>query len=203
MATHAHDSHGSAHAPSLPAPPAREGTRVKGVYHHLDSLLTGIQRLRRAGLEGFVVQSPLPRHEIEEAMYGGKPAPVRWWTLTGGLTGITTGLLITSLTMSAWPMINPGGKPVVSLVPFVVIMFECTILFASLATGVGMFFHAGLPGAFLDRSLKDPRMTDASFGITFTAARPADVERITELLRSSGAIEVTTGSDTFYEVPNA
>jgi hypothetical protein len=39
------------------------------------------------GLDGFEVQSPLPRHEIEEAMYEGRPAPVRWWTLTGGVTG--------------------------------------------------------------------------------------------------------------------
>jgi hypothetical protein len=29
-------------------------------------------------------------------------------------------------------MINPGGKPVVSLPPFAVIMFECTILFGAL-----------------------------------------------------------------------
>jgi hypothetical protein len=31
-------------------------------------------------------------------------------------------------------MINPGGKPVMSLVPFAVIMFECTILFGALFT---------------------------------------------------------------------
>jgi hypothetical protein len=178
-------------------------TRIKGVYAHLDCLLTGVDRLKRAGYTGFVVQAPLPRHEIEEMVYEGRPSPVRWWTLIGAMTGITAGFLITSLTHAEWPMINPGGKPVVAVVPFAVIMFECTILFGALATGLGMVVHCGLPSYFLDRSLQDPRMTDASFGITFVDAPTRDEERITELLQGSGAVEVTTGDDTVYEVPNA
>jgi len=176
--------------------------RIKGVYSHLDCLLTGIERLKKNGYDGFVVQAPLPRHEIEEAMYEGRPAPVRWWTLVGAITGISIGFLLTSLTHADWPMINPGGKPVVALVPFAVIMFECTILFGGLATFAGMLFHAGLPSFWLDDALADPRMTDASFGITFLKAKPKDKDRITDLLRQSGAIEVTTGDQTIYEVPN-
>ncbi|MBX2796120.1 MAG: DUF3341 domain-containing protein [Myxococcales bacterium] len=177
-------------------------TRIKAVYSHLDCLLTGIERLKKAGYTGFTVQAPLPRHEIEEIMYEGRPAPVRWWTLTGAIVGITTGLLLTSLTHADWPMINPGGKPTVALVPFAVIMFECTILGGALATFAGLLFHAGLPSYWFDAAINDPRMTDASFGITFTKARTKDRDRITDLLRQSGAIEVTTGSDTIYEVPN-
>ena len=177
--------------------------RIKGVYQHLDSLLTGIDRLKRAGFSEFVVQTPVPRHEIEEAVYEGRPSPVRWWVLVGACTGITMGLALTSLTHAEWPMINPGGKPVVSLVPFVVIMFECTILFGSLGNFLGLLFNAGLPAIGMDRALMDPRMSDASFGITFLGARPEDGERIAQLLQGSGAVEVTTGSDTFYEVPNA
>ena len=176
---------------------------MKAVYDHLDCLLTGVDRLKRAGFTGFTVQAPLPRHEIEEIMYEGRPSPVRWWTLTGAMTGVTTGFLLTSLTHAAWPMINPGGKPVVAIVPFTVIMFECTILFGALATFAGMLFHCGLPSYGLDRAVRDPRVTDASFAITFTAARPEDVDRIRSLLEGTGAIEVTVGRDTFYEVPNA
>jgi hypothetical protein len=179
------------------------GIRIKAVYAHLDCLLSGIERLKHAGISGFTVQGPLPRHEIEEAMYEGRPAPVRWWTLTGAILGVTTGFLLTSLTHAQWPMINPGGKPVVSIVPFTVILFECTILMGSLATGLGLIFHCGLPSYGLDPALQDPRMTDGSFGITFTNARKADRDRITQLLEGSGAVEVTTGADTFYEVPNA
>ncbi len=176
--------------------------RIKAVYEHLDCLLTGIERLKRGGFSGFTVQAPLPRHEIEEAMYEGRPAPVRWWTLGGAIVGITTGFLLTSLTHADWPMINPGGKPVVALVPFAVIMFECTILFGALATFAGMLFHAGLPSFWFDRALQDPRVTDASFSITFLKAPTKDRDRITDVLRQSGAVEVTTGDDTIYEVPN-
>lgn len=177
--------------------------RIKGIYNHLDCLLTGIDRLKRAGLTGFEVLAPLPRHEIEEMVYEGRPSPVRWWTLTGAMTGISVGFLLPALTHAQWPMINPGGKPVVSLPPFAVIMFECTILFGALFTFAGMIFHCGLPGFFLDKALQDPRVTDSSFGIVFLNASEADAERIQEVLSGTGAVEVTTGDDTVYEVPNA
>jgi molybdopterin-containing oxidoreductase family membrane subunit len=177
--------------------------RIKGVYAHLDCLLTGIDRLKRAGLKGFDVAAPLPRHEIEEIVYEGRPSPVRWWTLTGAVSGVTIGFLLPALTHAQWPMINPGGKPVVSLPPFIIIMFESTIMLGALATLVGMIVHAGLPGIFLDKALKDPRFTDDKFGIVFTAANPADTDRIMAILRETGAVEVTSGDDTIYEVPNA
>ena len=187
---------------SAPATAGAPRVRIKAVYDHLDCLLTGVDRLKKAGYKGFQVQAPLPRHEILDIVYEGRPSPVRWWTLLGGISGMTFGFLLTSLTHAQWPMINPGGKPVVAPVPFAVIMFECTILFASMATAAGMIVHAGLPAFFLDKSLQDPRMTDASFGIVFTRANKDHMEKITDLLTRSGAVEVTTGADTVYEVPN-
>jgi len=181
----------------------RKGMRIKGIYAHLDCLLAGIERLKSEGITGYEVLSPLPRHEILEAVYEGRPSPVRWWTMCGAILGVTTGFLLTSMTHTQWPMINPGGKPVVSLIPFAVIMFECTILFGALATFLGMIFNAGLPSFGLDRSVRDPRVSDASFGIVFPDAPTADLERIRSILESSGAMEVTQGDDTIYEVPNA
>jgi hypothetical protein len=180
-----------------------DATRIKAVYAHLDCLLAGIAKLKHAGVTGYVVQSPLPRHEIEEAMYEGAPAHVRWWTLAGAVTGITAGFLLTSLTHAEWPMINPGGKPVVAIVPFTIILFECTILFGGLATLLGMLFHSGLPALSSDLALHDPRFTDASFGITFPNAPAEEVDQIRSLLDGTGAVEITTGLDTLYEVPNA
>jgi hypothetical protein len=180
-----------------------ETLRIKAIYGHLDCLLTGIDRLKHAGISGFDVLAPLPRHEIEDLIYEGRPSPVRWWTLTGAITGVTSGFGITSLTHSTWPMINPGGKPVVSLPAFAVIMFEATILFGALFTFVGFIVHTGLPGWNLDKALKDPRVSDDKFGIVFTRANAADQERITAILTATGAIEVTTGNDTLYEVANA
>ncbi len=181
---------------------ARSGVRIKAIYGHLDALLTGIDRLKRGGFKGFQVMAPLPRHEIEEAVWEGRPSPVRWWVLAGALTGMTVGFLLPSLTAMQWPMANPGGKPVVSLPAYAIIMFECTILFGSLFNFTGMVVHCGLPAFFLDESIQDPRVTDASFGIVFTQANAADEAKIKQILQSSGAVEVTTGADTVYEVPN-
>lgn len=179
-----------------------ETVRVKAIYAHLDSLLTGVDRLKRAGISGFDVVAPLPRHEIQEILYEGRPSPVRWWTLTGALSGMTSGLLLASLSHLAWPMINPAGKPSVSLPPFAIIMFDCTILAGALFTLTGMLIHSGLPAFLLDASVRDPRFTDDKFGIVFTGASAGDQARLVELLQKSGAIEVTTGVDTLYEVPN-
>lgn len=187
----------SAHAKAAPR------VRIKGVYAHLDCLLTGIERMKNAGITGFDVTAPLPRHEIEEMVYEGRPSPVRWWTLTGAVTGLSFGFLLPALTHAQWPQINPGGKPTVSLPAFAIIMFECTILFGAMATLIGMIVHAGLPGFFLDKALQDPRFTDDSFGIVFTGARSEDQQRILDILNATGAVEVTTGDDTIYEVPNA
>jgi len=176
--------------------------RIKAVYAHLDSLLLGIEKLKAAGMGGFDVLSPLPRHEILEAVYEGEPSPVRWWTLCGAVLGLCAGFALPALTHSQWPMINPGGKPVVSLIPFAVIMFECTILMGSLATFLGMIVHCGLPSFFVDKSLQDPRMSDASFGIVFTKAPLDEVDHIRGLLEGTGAVEITQGDDAIYEVPN-
>ncbi|MCO4746580.1 MAG: DUF3341 domain-containing protein [Proteobacteria bacterium] len=179
------------------------GTQIKGVYAHLDCLLTGIDDLKSAGITGWTVQAPLPRHEIEEAIYEGRPSPVRWWTLIGAVTGLTVGFLLPSLTHAQWPMINPGGKPVVSLPTFAVIMFECTILIGGLATFAGMIVHTGLPSLGLPKILQDPRVVDDKFTISFIGAPASQRERIEELLKGSGAVEVTHGADAIYEVPNA
>ena len=79
-------------------------------------------------------------------------------------------------------------------------MFECTILLGSLATGAGMFFHCGLPSLFPDKALQDPRFTDDKFGIIFLNADPSSEDAIKAILHETGAIEVTTGDDTVYEV---
>ena len=182
---------------------APETTRIKGVYAHFDLFLTGIDRLKKAGIVGWDVAAPLPRHELLDLVYDGRPSPVRWWTLTGAVSGLTGGLLLATLTAAQWPMINPGGKPVASIPAYTIIMFESTILLGALMTGIGMFVHAGLPGFFVDRALKDPRFTDDKFGIVFTRATASDQERITRILSESGAVEVTTGDAAIYEVPNA
>jgi len=169
-------------------------TKVKGVFAHLDCLMTGIDRLQRAGFEDLGVAAPLPRHEIEEALFKGRPSPVRWWTLLGGATGACLGFTIASLTGIDWPMAVVGGKPIVGVPPNVVITFESMVLLGGLVTLAGMFYHCRLPGNDTDEELCDARFTDDHFGLVVRGAPGAKGTEAAEILRGAGAIEVSGAS---------
>lgn len=167
---------------------------VKAVYAHMDCLMTGIANLKKAGYSDLMVLSPMPRHEIEDAVYEGEPSPVRWFTLFGGLFGGTMVFSLMSLTHANWPMILPGGKPVVSVPPFMVITFEGTVLWASLFTLIGLLVNCRLPATDLPEAAKDPRFSEACFGIVLERVGAHDEARIRAILTESGAIEVSGGS---------
>lgn len=168
---------------------------VKGVYAHLDCLLTGIRDLKKAGFGDVTVVSPLPRHEIEEMIYEGEPSPVRWFTLVGALFGATMAFSLASMTHANWPMILPGGKPVVSVPAFLVIAFEGTILWGSLATLVGMLLNCRLPATDTPKAVQDPRFSNDHFGIVLERVGAHDEEKIKSILAHSGAVEVSGGSE--------
>ena len=124
---------------------ADKGT-VKSVYEHLDSLVDAVGTLKKEKINDFIVTSPLPRHDIEEVIYGHERSPVRWFTLTGALFGAFMGFALCSITHLNWAMIIPGGKPLVSIPAFIVIMFESTVLWGCLFTLLGMIGLTRLPG---------------------------------------------------------
>jgi len=167
---------------------------VKAVYVHMDCLMTGIASLKKAGFTDIMVMSPMPRHEIEDAVYEGEPSPVRWFTLCGGLFGGTMVFSLMALTSANWPMILPGGKPVVSIPPFIPIMFEGTVLWASLATLIGLLLNCRLPAMDLPEAVQDPRFSGDCFGIVLERVGAHDESKIVAILQESGAIEVSGGS---------
>lgn len=169
---------------------------VKAVYAHLDCLVDGIDAVKKAGLrDQATVTAPLPRHEIEELMYDKKPSPVRWFTLCGAFFGGTCGPALASLSHLNWPMIIPGGKPLVSVPTFVVITFECTVLFGCLFTLIGMLITARLPTFKTRPELKDPRFSDDHFGLVVEGLSADQADKLKATLQHSGAIEVSAKED--------
>ena len=65
-------------------PPPTPG--VLAVFGHLDTTVDAIGRLHAAGHTDFTVYSPIPRHEIEDAL-SQRVSPVRMFTLVGGISG--------------------------------------------------------------------------------------------------------------------
>ena len=176
---------------------------VKAVFAHLDALINGIHQVKQAGFgDRMVVSTPMPRHDVEAAIYDDhRPSPVRWWTLAGGMAGVTFGLLVSSLTSIDWPMTIPGGKPLVSFPVEVVIMFECMVLWGGLATLLGLIYHCRLPSFGLPVELTDPRYSNDMFGILVQDVDARGQTELRAILEGVGAVEVHTGGAT--EAANA
>jgi hypothetical protein len=162
-------------------------TGVLGVFAHLDTATEAIRRLKRDGYE-VTTYAPTPRHELEEAMETPE-SPVRIFTLTGAFTGTAAGTALATWTSIDWPLIV-GGKEIVALPAFSVIMFELTILLGALSTVAGLFLlgrlpHIGPPEA----PMFHPSFTGGNFGVFAHAPRDRydDVQRI---LTDAGSEEV-------------
>jgi molybdopterin-containing oxidoreductase family membrane subunit len=159
---------------------------VVGVFGYLDDAVRALTELKRRGYTQLTVYSPVPRHELD-AVLAKKESPVRLFTLIGGLTGVSFGFFYAIATSLDWPLVV-GGKPIVSLPPYVVIGFETTILLGALSTVLGMFLNARLPR--LGRSPGyDPRFSSDKIGIVAFGG-PAQLDGAREVLRDAGAEEV-------------
>ncbi|MEJ5297722.1 MAG: DUF3341 domain-containing protein [Armatimonadota bacterium] len=87
--------------------------------------------------------SPIPVPAAEQILRE-KPTFVRVFAIAGALMGMLAGFALCIYTVLRYPMIV-SGKPVVAVLPFVVIAFELTILLGSLATFAGFLLNARLP----------------------------------------------------------
>jgi Alternative complex III, ActD subunit len=165
------------------------GSTVLGVFAHVDTATRAIRELRAREVRAIATYSPVPLDEFEEALtgYGLPRSPVRLFTLVGALTGTTAGFALTIWTALKWNLIT-GGKPVVSIPPFVVIAFELTILLGGLCTLLGLFVTARLPSL---RTVPqyDPRFSADRFGVEVTCA-PSERAAVEDVLRRAGAEEV-------------
>ena len=157
---------------------------ILAAYQHVDAASDAIRTLKKNGYEGYTVYSPAPVHEIMDAV-DHKVSPVRLWTLFGGLTGVAAGFGMTLWMSYDYPIVV-GGKTLGSVIPYLVIGFELTILFGALSTLAGLAFHSWHTN---QRAPYDGRFSDDQIGIYV----PCPVERrpaVEELLRTAGASEV-------------
>lgn len=159
---------------------------IVAVYANLDETLAGIKALQQEGVKNFEVISPVPNHEIAHLLHR-KPSPVRVFTLAGGLLGLAIGWGITIGPLSNFHL-HVGGKPLLSIPPFGVVAYICTILFGALATVAGMIINARLPNVNVDTGY-DSRLSSDHFGIR-VYCNPEEAVRFAALLSTSGTIEI-------------
>lgn len=176
---------------------------VVGFYDSPESIVAGMKQVRSSGkFKYFDAMTPFPVHGLEAAQ-GLKRSFLPYITFIAGLTGAASGFgLEYYCSAVSWPHII-GGKPFNSWPAFVPIMFECTILFAGIATVVSMILINGLPN--IKRKSADPGLTRDRFAIVIENPNskktgwefhgdhielPFDAQGAQQLLQTSGAKEV-------------
>jgi hypothetical protein len=164
----------------------RSSTGVLGIFTHLDTATDAIRRLKKDGYE-LTVYSPTPRHEIEEALESSE-SPVRIFTLVGAFTGSAAGAALAVWTALDWPLIT-GGKEIVSLPAFSVVIFELTVLIGALSTVAGLFINARLPRLGRQPGLYHPSFSAGNFGV-FAHTPPDRYDAVRTILTESGSEEV-------------
>lgn len=166
---------------------SKASTGVLGVFAHLDTATDAISRLRKSGYDALTVYSPTPRHELEEALEVSESA-VRIFTLMGAFTGSGAGAALAVWASLQWPLIV-GGKEIVALPAFSVIIFELTILIGALSTVAGLFITSRLPRIGRPETLYHPSFSGGHFGVFAHVGRDR-FEAVSDIMTSSGSEEV-------------
>lgn len=109
--------------------------------------------------------------------------------LVGAACGFIVGLLLTTGTQLAFPVVT-GGKPILSIPPMAIVMYEGTLLGAILFTVFGIVFESRLPRLFM--GAYDTRITEGYIGVAVTGSeeRMGDAE---EVLKKVGAEDIKRG----------
>ena len=172
------------------APTAMHGMLAE--YETPAALISAAEKVRNAGFRDWDTYTPFPIHGIDPAM-GIRATILPWIILCGGLTGLTTAILLQWWTNAYDYPFLISGKPFWSIPANVPVMFELTVLFSAFAAFFGMLGLNKLPHPShpLDYIKRFGRSTSDRFYVFVQASDPVFDEKGTrELLEGSGAVAV-------------
>ena len=160
---------------------------ILGLYDNPNAAADAGDALKAAGIDeqdyDFLTDSPYP-----EGAFGEREEKHRLYIFpfVGALLGLTSGILLTSMTQVAYPMVT-GGKPILSLPPMAIVSYEGTMLGAILFTVLGIIFESRLPK--FKQGLYDTRITDGYIGVLVNTEEE-QLDRVQSILGDAGAVEV-------------
>ena len=113
-------------------------TAVLGLYEDANYAAEAGDSLNKLGIDNnnydFLTGAPYP-----EGAFGERHVSHRLYVFPfiGALCGLTAGIILTSMTQMAYPLVT-GGKPIISIPPMAIITYEGTMLGAILFTVLGI-----------------------------------------------------------------
>ncbi|MEJ2595588.1 MAG: DUF3341 domain-containing protein [bacterium] len=164
-------------------------TSIIGVYEDQDVLLKAMDELQENEVTIADVFSPIPMHGVFEKLKLTTRLP--YATFLYGATGTVLVFIFLYWTSVVSYPLKFGGKPLNTL-SFIIIMFVLTIFIGTLFTFLTYFAREKMfPGKKV--KVPVPRTTNDQFAILITRTPEmdeAEVKRINELLKKSGAVEI-------------
>ena len=156
---------------------------IMGLFKNEDHVVSTIEALKTSPYEFIRVNTPIPSHKIMQTLKL-KKSKVGWFTLCGGIIGFLSGFGLAAFTAARWDLIV-SGKPIMAIIPFVVVGFEATILFAVFGNVIGLLTQMRIPN---DAWLKyyDPRCSGEHFGVLATC-EDHEEDGLEDFFRQRGA----------------
>ena len=161
-------------------PPKRH---IMGLFKSEDKVVDAIEALKQSSYEFIRVNTPIPSHKIMDALQL-KKSRVGWFTLCGGILGFIGGFALAIFTATRWNLIV-SGKPIVAIIPFVVVGFEVTILGAVFGNVIGLLTQMRLP-SFRWFQHYDIRCSGEHFGV-LAACEPMQENGLKDFFQEQGA----------------
>lgn len=161
--------------------------KLLGVFEDPQNVANAMNSLKG---DGFPVEdldiysgTPYPEGAFGEAESEHR---VYVWPFIGAICGFTIALLFTAGTQISYPMIT-GGKPILSIPPMTIFLYEGSMLGAIVFTVLGILFESRLPKR--NMGLYDTRITDGYIGILVSCPEEKATQA-EKVLRDSGAEDV-------------
>jgi hypothetical protein len=166
---------------------------VMAEFETPSELVRATQAAHDKGYRRLDAYSPFPIEELSDVLHLHRNK-LPLIVLTGGLIGGLTGYLLQYFVTVIYFPINIGGRPLHSWPSYIIITFELTILFASIAAVVGLMALCGLPMPY-HPTFNAPRFAMASndrFFLCIESADPLfDTTQTTSFLESLDPKEVS------------
>jgi energy-coupling factor transporter transmembrane protein EcfT len=113
-------------------------------FNEPEDILEAANKAREAGYKKMDAYVPFPIEGLDEAL-GMTPTRLGFVVLAMAIIGLLTGFFMQLYSTAIFYPLNIGGRPYNSWPNFVVITFECTILFSAFTAGLFMLGRNGLP----------------------------------------------------------
>lgn len=165
---------------------------VWATFEYLDDFCTVIKKLKAEGFKNLTTHTPVPRHEIEQAL-GNPQSKIPFATLIGAFIGFFLAVFIVRQMSLDW-VLPVSAKPIVSIPIMGPIAFELAVLMAIYFTIFGIIYLIFKDNRRTQRPksktyLEYDRFMRDRFGVVIPC-QDQDIQKVEQLLNQFQAEEV-------------